>query len=686
MEEMRLQRRLRREERKRPRSFVSWRSAMEDDALGREIARRCTAADIGKFALASKRAYAAAMSACLTLAKRFGVTENLREGESALDLLRFLEARDLYARPFAAFSAKHAVFLTPRGAAACGHCDDGRCGLSDQVLDANCGPERRSARPLKMRLPSSTLEQEATTTTEEKATSEVTIVGCAAGAGHSVLLSSMGVVLSCGRGAPQASTANNARKTRAATLREQQQQQLLRERGPPPPPPPPRNNNKNNHEAPPSMSDENDNAAIVDNDDDDDARVPPPVVSIRTRRRAAALMAAQTPLALRLCSARVRVVVVSASANHALFVTACGAALSSGVGAFGRLGHGNEANVTTPKRLRALENERVVSAAAGAAHSLFATARGVAFACGQGEDGRLGLGLPRSKDQDQSDDDMAMMDHHNNHDDDDYDDEGYSSTSWVVRRRRATLRRRSTTQQRPVTHFNVVRHQANGLPPGRTADRPGDVTTPRAIGVARFQTTDDDDGFVSRVAAGAYHSLFLTKAGRLYSCGHNASGQLGHSRQTTFAPELVTFPPPPPPPQQDNDDDGDDDDDDDGGGGEEDPPSSQEANNKTDYDRVVDVAAGTSHTLCCTAQGRAYSWGCNDRGALGLGDDRQFATQPSIVANLSVARVAAGGKSSAFETTDHRVFVCGQNTDGQLGLGHFDDAYSPAPRLDLLSV
>ena len=120
---------------------------------------------------------------------------------------------------------------------------------------------------------------------------------------------------------------------------------------------------------------------------------------IRDRARSSLAWAAPVaavPRALGL-GPRTRIVVVSATANHALFVTAGGRALSSGVGAFGRLGHGDEADAPAPRPVRALRHVRVVAAAAGAAHSLFAAAGGDVYACGQGEDGRLGLGRPRDE-------------------------------------------------------------------------------------------------------------------------------------------------------------------------------------------------------------------------------------------------------------------------------------------------
>ena len=155
------------------------------------------------------------------------------------------------------------------------------------------------------------------------------------------------------------------------------------------------------------------------------------------------------------------------------------------------------------------------------------------------------------------------------------------------------------------------------------------------------------------VVAGAHHSLLVTHAGGVLSCGHNAAGQLGHGSQRSFAPERVPFP-------------GD------------------------DRTVIVGAAAGYAHSLFVDATGRAFACGSNARGALGLGDHVDSAYRPARTpppgsraarALGAVARVAAGGASSAFRAAaGDGVFVVGANTDGQLGLGHFSDVYVPTAR------
>ena len=90
--------------------------------------------------------------------------------------------------------------------------------------------------------------------------------------------------------------------------------------------------------------------------------------------------------------AKERVVSVAAGMSHSLALTAEGALLSFGYGAYGRLGHGDTANLTQPKRVVALAKERIVGVAAGDDHSLALTAEGALFSFGWCLFGQLGHG------------------------------------------------------------------------------------------------------------------------------------------------------------------------------------------------------------------------------------------------------------------------------------------------------
>ena len=87
-----------------------------------------------------------------------------------------------------------------------------------------------------------------------------------------------------------------------------------------------------------------------------------------------------------------RVVAVSAGFDHSLTLTADGAVLSWGYGANGRLGHGDGQNRLLPKKVEALAERRVVAVSAGYGLSIAITADGAAWSWGLGASGKLGHG------------------------------------------------------------------------------------------------------------------------------------------------------------------------------------------------------------------------------------------------------------------------------------------------------
>ncbi|KAI8429257.1 hypothetical protein MSG28_007770 [Choristoneura fumiferana] len=87
--------------------------------------------------------------------------------------------------------------------------------------------------------------------------------------------------------------------------------------------------------------------------------------------------------------------------------------------------------------------------------------------------------------------------------------------------------------------------------------------------------------------------------------------------------------------------------------------------------RAMFVACGRAHTVFVTDSNSVYSVGCNDEGQLGTGD-MEHHTVPQYVEveeHPNIRQVSAGSNHTALLTDEGRVFVCGSNTEGQLGLG-----------------
>ncbi len=95
-----------------------------------------------------------------------------------------------------------------------------------------------------------------------------------------------------------------------------------------------------------------------------------------------------------------------------------------------------------------------------------------------------------------------------------------------------------------------------------------------------------------------------------------------------------------------------------------------------------DVSCGGWHTLCVDAAGRTFAFGRGEYGRLGIGDDksRLVATQVESLAGIVVVQVAAGGSHSLFLSSDGKVFTCGRG-GGRLGLGTSDSDTKLTPHL-----
>lgn len=88
---------------------------------------------------------------------------------------------------------------------------------------------------------------------------------------------------------------------------------------------------------------------------------------------------------------------------------------------------------------------------------------------------------------------------------------------------------------------------------------------------------------------------------------------------------------------------------------------------------IKQVACGAMHTITLTQDGRVYSYGCNDEGALGRitdGDETLESTPTLVPLKDKATKVIAGDSHSAVLTDNQEVFVWGNFRDehGSVGL------------------
>lgn len=160
---------------------------------------------------------------------------------------------------------------------------------------------------------------------------------------------------------------------------------------------------------------------------------------------------------------------------------------------------------------------------------------------------------------------------------------------------------------------------------------------------------------VCDVAAGAFHSLAVTRSGELWAWGRNKEQQCGLGAAAAArvdAPARVAL-----------------------------------------DAAVAAIAAGMRHSLAVAHDGALYSWGA--RALLGLGEQpwQAFASRgehtPRLVRALRGVRVltaAAGGQHSAVADADGRVFTFGDGHFNQLGTGDDRAAAEPVLVADVHAV
>ena len=125
-----------------------------------------------------------------------------------------------------------------------------------------------------------------------------------------------------------------------------------------------------------------------------------------------------------------------------------------------------------------------------------------------------------------------------------------------------------------------------------------------------------------------FHTLVLTKDGKLYAFGRGRDGQLGNGKTANGVGQIP------------------------------------------DLTDVVSIAAGTWHSVAARADGSVWAWGNNSKSQLcdGTTTNHPSPTRVTLPGATRVARVAAGGHSTVLQSSDGALYACGDNQSGLLGL------------------
>lgn len=167
------------------------------------------------------------------------------------------------------------------------------------------------------------------------------------------------------------------------------------------------------------------------------------------------------------------------------------------------------------------------------------------------------------------------------------------------------------------------------------------TTTDRRVAVQVRKPDGTPLTGIRSIAAGYYHSLFLSTDGTVWAVGENHFGQLGIGTSGGYRKECVKVK---------------------GPGG-------------TDTLRnIIAISAGGEHSLFLTQEGTVWAVGSNSYGELGDGTFRSKATPVQVIRSDSspldnVVSISAGDDHSLFLRRDGTVWATGRNYYGQLGIG-----------------
>lgn len=84
---------------------------------------------------------------------------------------------------------------------------------------------------------------------------------------------------------------------------------------------------------------------------------------------------------------------------------------------------------------------------------------------------------------------------------------------------------------------------------------------------------------------------------------------------------------------------------------------------------ITDLKLGEVFSIALSSSGKVYTWGVNELGQLGNGDDQPTA-EPALVASLKdpVVKIGCGLKHCVAITSSAQMYAWGANTLGQLGV------------------
>eukprot|EP01137_Pigoraptor_chileana_P023678 Opistho-2@90362 len=175
----------------------------------------------------------------------------------------------------------------------------------------------------------------------------------------------------------------------------------------------------------------------------------------------------------------------------------------------------------------------------------------------------------------------------------------------------------------------------------------GDLIPRETLSFIQPQNGSDVFGPIVKIVTGYQHNLAINYLGQVFCFGDNKYGQCGQAASVT----TVTLP--------------------------------TRVRGLIENEYIIEVAAGSSHSIACNGAGRCWSWGRNDYGQLGLDLIVGQSNIPAPLVGLSnytIVSLGAGDMHSVACSSNGSVFSWGRNDRGQLGVraaGEIPYSYKP---------
>lgn len=99
---------------------------------------------------------------------------------------------------------------------------------------------------------------------------------------------------------------------------------------------------------------------------------------------------------------------------------------------------------------------------------------------------------------------------------------------------------------------------------------------------------------------------------------------------------------------------------------------------------VLKISAGENHNMALNKYGQVYCWGLNNNGQLGNNTTTNKNSPVQIVGQI--IDIDAGGNHSLAVKSNRKVYSWGQNDDGQLGVGTTDNSLVPIKVKNLSNI